>query len=60
MRLVGRRRSKDDVEERCPHFGEPVPEGALERLMCGVDLKPLRRDSSDEGAEAAQADSPAR
>ena len=60
MRLFGRRRSKDDVEERCPHCGEPVPEGALECLMCGVDLKQLRGDSRDEAAEAAQADSPAR
>ena len=60
MRLFGRRRSKDDVEERCAHCGEPIPEGALECLMCGVDLKPLRGDSTDEGAEAAQADSPAR
>jgi zinc-ribbon domain len=60
MRFFGRRRSKDDVEDRCPHCGEPVPEEALACLMCGVDLKPLRGTSSDDGVDAANADSPAR
>jgi hypothetical protein len=41
MRLFGRKRSNDEPEKRCPHCSEPVPEGALECMMCGVDLRPF-------------------
>jgi hypothetical protein len=52
MRLFGRRRSNDGIEERCPHCREPGPAGATECMMCGVDLRPLRRstrESVDQG-----------
>jgi hypothetical protein len=42
MRLFGRKRSDDEVEERCPQCGEPVPDQSVECMMCGVDLRPLR------------------
>jgi zinc-ribbon domain len=41
MGLFGRKRREDEVEERCPHCNEPVPEGAVECMMCGIDLRPL-------------------
>jgi hypothetical protein len=46
MRVFRRRQSADEVEERCPHCNEPVPEGAMECMMCGVDLRPLREAGS--------------
>jgi hypothetical protein len=52
MRLIGRKRSDEVVEERCPHCSEPVPEGAEECMMCGEDLKPLR------GATGSREDEP--
>jgi zinc-ribbon domain len=48
MRLFGRKRSDGQMDEPCPHCGEPVPEGAVECMMCGVDLKPLRGAPSGE------------
>jgi hypothetical protein len=41
MGLFRRKRSEDEVEERCPNCREPLPEGALECVMCGIDLRPL-------------------
>jgi hypothetical protein len=58
MRLFGRKRSKDDLEERCPQCGEPVPEGALECVMCGADLRPYRGALRDEEGSSRQADTP--
>jgi hypothetical protein len=43
MRLFGRKRSNNEVQERCPQCNEPVPDQAVECMMCGVDLRPLRR-----------------
>ena len=49
MRLFTRKRSNDEAEERCPRCGEPVPGQAVECMMCGIDLRPLRgRPSSEE------------
>jgi hypothetical protein len=48
MRLFGRKQSEEDVEEYCPQCGEHVPRGAVECMMCGVDLRPFRADSSDD------------
>jgi hypothetical protein len=42
MGLFGRKRSEDEVEERCPHCREPLPEGAEKCVMCGIDLRPLQ------------------
>lgn len=56
MRLFGRKRSNDEAEERCPHCGEPVPDQAVDCMMCGVDLRPLRgRPRSDELESSASA-----
>jgi hypothetical protein len=41
MGLFRRKRSEEEAEERCPRCNEPVPEGAEECMMCGVDLRPL-------------------
>ena len=57
MRLFRRERNDDEVEERCPQCGEPVPEGAVECMMCGVDLRPLREVPSDEAAAPRKAES---
>jgi zinc-ribbon domain len=59
MRLFGRKRNDDEVEERCPQCGEPVPEGAAECMMCGVDLRPFREVASDEEAASSKTDSAA-
>ena len=53
MRLFGRKPSNDEVEERCPQCGEPVPEHAVECMMCGVDLRPLRGRPSTEELESS-------
>jgi hypothetical protein len=42
MRLFGRKRSEDEIEERCPYCDEPVPESAIDCMMCGAALKPLQ------------------
>jgi zinc ribbon protein len=42
MRLFGRKRSEDEIEERCPYCGEPVPEGAVDCMMCGAALMPFQ------------------
>lgn len=50
MGLFGRKRSQEEVEERCPHCREPLPEGAVKCLMCGIDLRPLReREAASQG-----------
>jgi zinc-ribbon domain len=51
MRLFGRGRSNDGIEERCPHCREPVPEGAVACMMCGVDLRPLRRSGPESAGQ---------
>ena len=53
MRLFGRSRKEEEVEERCPQCGEPVPEGAIECVMCGADLRP-----SHHGPREGQSASP--
>ncbi len=60
MRLFGRKRNDDEVEERCSQCGEPVPEGAVECMMCGVDLRPLGRTHSGEVLEPQGTTSPRR
>jgi hypothetical protein len=42
MGLFRRKHSDEEaVEERCPQCNEPLPEGAVECVMCGADLRPL-------------------
>jgi hypothetical protein len=57
--MFGRQRNDDEAEERCPQCGEPVPEGAAECMMCGVDLRPLREVPSDGEAASRRTDFPA-
>jgi hypothetical protein len=51
MRLFGRKTTSEHEGERCPRCRERVPDGSDECLMCGVDLRPLRRGSPDGKAE---------
>ena len=60
MRLFGRKRSNDEVEERCPHCGEPVPNQAVDCMMCGVDLRPLRGQPRSEELESSASAPPTR
>ena len=48
MGLFGRKSRHDEAEERCPRCSEPLPEGAVECVMCGIDLRPLRGERADE------------
>ena len=45
MRLFRRQVKSDDEPKgmRCPQCGERVPEGAVECMMCGADLRPYVR-----------------
>jgi hypothetical protein len=49
MQLFRRKATSEDEGELCPRCRERIPEGADECLMCGVDLRPLRRGSPDRG-----------
>ena len=60
MRLFGRKPTEDELEERCPHCGEPVPDGATRCMMCGIDLRPLREMPRSEELNSPETDSPAR
>jgi hypothetical protein len=60
MRFFRRKRSDDDEPERCPRCREPVPDGAAECMMCGLDLELFRAALRTEGAEAPAADPPDR
>jgi hypothetical protein len=51
MGLFGRKRRHDEADERCPHCSEPLPEGAVECMMCGIDLRPLRGERADKVAQ---------
>jgi len=55
MRLFGRKQPEDEVA-RCPRCGEPIPEGAVECMMCGVALLPLRGERNEETARPPQSD----
>jgi hypothetical protein len=59
MRLFARKRSNDEAEERCPQCGEPVPDQAVECMMCGVDLRPLRGRATSEDLESSTSLPPA-
>jgi len=56
MGLFRRKRGDDEPEDRCPVCGEPIPDGALECMMCGIDLRPLRYQGTGGDQEAAEAD----
>jgi zinc-ribbon domain len=60
MGLFRRKRSDEDEEERCPYCGERVPEGAVECVMCGTALEPLRAAGRDARMEASAAERPDR
>jgi zinc-ribbon domain len=56
MGLFRRKRGDDEREDRCPHCGEPLPHGALECRMCGIDLRPLGSRAAGGDLEAAGLD----
>jgi zinc-ribbon domain len=58
MGLFKRKRSDDEVEERCPHCNEPLPDEATQCMMCGVDLRPLRGATGSEELQVPEADTP--
>jgi hypothetical protein len=60
MRLFGRKRRDAEEEERCLRCGEPVPQGAAECMMCGMDLRPFRAASDAPVATASETASQAR
>ena len=60
MRLFGRKPRDVELEERCLRCGEPVPQGAAECMMCGVDLRPFRAASDAQESRASEAESQAR
>jgi hypothetical protein len=48
-----RRKHRDDArDDRCPVCSEPVRHGALECMMCGIDLRPLRSAGERSGDQA--------
>jgi predicted amidophosphoribosyltransferase len=55
MRFLRRKRSDDEVEERCPHCNEPVPDEATHCNMCGVDLRPFRGTAGSAALESPRA-----
>jgi hypothetical protein len=56
MGLFRRKRSDEEEVTHCPHCGEPVPEGAVECMMCGVALQPLGDRPSDAEVESTHGD----
>jgi zinc-ribbon domain len=54
MGLFRRKRDDDEREDRCPHCGEPLPQGALECMMCGIDLRPLGSHADGADIKAAE------
>lgn len=54
MGLFRRKPSSDEREDRCPHCAEPLPEDALECMMCGNDLRPLRGARGGDDPEPPQ------
>jgi hypothetical protein len=53
MRLFRRKTSGVDDAERCPRCRERLPEGAVECMMCGVALEPLRGAPRTDGPRAS-------
>jgi uncharacterized Zn finger protein (UPF0148 family) len=56
MRLFRRKRSEEDEVAHCPRCREPVPKGAVDCMMCGEALGPLREVQSHEDARSPHAD----
>jgi hypothetical protein len=51
MGLFRRKSTADEEAERCPQCRERLPDGAVECMMCGVALEPLRGVESSEEAK---------
>jgi hypothetical protein len=52
-----RRKTSGDDAERCPRCQERLPDGAVECMMCGVALEPLRGVPRTDEAKAPSAQS---
>jgi hypothetical protein len=57
MGLFRRKDTSESEAERCPYCREPVPDGAVECMMCGAAL-PARAVPNDEETEPAEASRP--
>lgn len=53
MGLFRKKSTAAEEAERCPHCRELLPDGAVECMMCGVALEPLRGVESSEEAKAS-------
>jgi predicted amidophosphoribosyltransferase len=51
MGLFRRKRASEEPEDRCPQCGEPLPEEAVQCMMCGTDLRPLQEMRSSDDLE---------
>ena len=57
MGFFRRKTSGDDDAERCPRCQERLPDGAVECMMCGLALEPLRGVPRTDEAKASSAQS---
>jgi hypothetical protein len=58
MGFFRRKTSSVDDAERCPRCQERLPDGAVECMMCGVALEPLRGVPRTYEAKTSSARSP--
>jgi hypothetical protein len=58
MGFFRRKTSGEDDAERCPRCQERLPDGAVECMMCGAALEPLRGVPRTDEAQASRAHSP--
>jgi hypothetical protein len=57
MGFFPRKASRDEDAERCPRCRERLPDGAVECMMCGAALEPLRGTPRTDEAKASSAKS---
>jgi hypothetical protein len=56
MRFFRRKTTTESESERCPFCREPVPDGAIECMMCGATL-PRSEAQGEEAEERPEQDS---
>ena len=56
MRFFRRKPTSEEQRERCPYCREPVPEGAVDCMMCGATL-PRSHAEGDETERRPEQDS---
>jgi hypothetical protein len=58
MGIFRRKTSGHDDAERCPRCRERLPDGAVECMMCGLALEPVRGVPRTDEAKASSVDGP--